>query len=124
MNNVLFGSDKYSYYETVCGGCGAGPGFDGANAVHSHMTNTRITDPEIVEHRYPVRVDKFAIRRNSGGNGKHRGGDGTVREITFLDKMSLSVLSQHRVEKPYGLEGGNAGKLGEQVVILKNGERK
>jgi len=122
MNNVLFGSDKYSYYETICGGCGAGPDFHGANAVHSHMTNTRITDPEIVENRFPVRIEKFAIRANSGGEGKHRGGNGTIREITFLDKMSLSVLSQHRKEKPYGLKGGKPGKKGSQQVIRKNGE--
>ena len=122
MNNVLFGSDKYSYYETICGGCGAGPNFQGARAVHSHMTNTRITDPEIVENRFPVRIEKFAIRKNSGGDGKYCGGDGTIREITFLDKMSLSVLSQHRKEKPYGLEGGGPGKTGNQQVIRKNGE--
>ncbi|MCD6309083.1 MAG: hydantoinase B/oxoprolinase family protein, partial [Candidatus Eremiobacteraeota bacterium] len=122
MNNVIFGTDDFTYYETVCGGCGAGPGYDGASAVHSHMTNTRITDPEIVEHRYPVRIEKFAIRENSGGQGRHRGGDGTVREISFLRHMSLSILGQHRNEGPYGLKGGRPGKPGKQYVIKKGGE--
>lgn len=110
MNNVLFGTDRYSYYETVCGGTGAGPGFDGADAVHSHMTNTRITDVEVIERRYPVRVDRFAIRRGSGGRGAHNGGDGVVRELTFLEGMSVSVLGQHRIEGPYGLAGGDPGQ--------------
>jgi 5-oxoprolinase (ATP-hydrolysing) len=122
MNNVAFGTEKYSYYETVCGGCGAGSNFHGASAVHSHMTNTRITDPEIIEHRYPVRLEKFAIRRNSGGKGKYRGGDGVIREITFLDKMQLSVLGQHRIEKPYGMEGGEPGKSAQQYVIRSSGK--
>jgi 5-oxoprolinase (ATP-hydrolysing) len=122
MNNAVFGSDHYSYYETVCGGCGAGANFDGATAVHSHMTNTRITDPEIIEHRYPVRVERFAIRKNSGGNGKYRGGDGVVREISFLEKMSLSVLGQHRKEVPYGLKGGKPGKATKQRVVRSSGE--
>ena len=122
MNNVLFGNLRFGYYETVCGGCGAGPGFEGASAVHSHMTNTRITDPEIIEHRYPVRIDRFAIRRGSGGAGKWGGGDGAVREITFLEPMSLSVLSQHRKERPYGLEGGEPGAAGRQRLIRASGE--
>ena len=91
MNNILFGTDHYSYYETVCGGCGAGSDYHGASAVQSHMTNTRITDTEILEHRYPVRVEQFAIRRKSGGNGKYRGGDGVIREISFLKKMDLRL---------------------------------
>lgn len=123
MNNVLFGRADFGYYETVCGGCGAGPGFRGADAVHSHMTNTRITDPEIVEHRYPVRVEQFAVRRGSGGEGKCRGGDGVVRELVFLEEMELSVLSQHRREGPYGLAGGAPGKPGRQVVVRSSGER-
>ena len=121
MNNLLFGSDRFGYYETVCGGTGAGPGFDGADAVHSHMTNTRITDPEIIEHRYPVRVEQFAIRRGSGGSGKWRGGNGAIRELTFLEHMSLSILSQHRVEKPFGIHGGGEGQGGRQRVIRANG---
>lgn len=122
MNNVLFGTDRYSYYETICGGTGAGPGFDGASAFHSHMTNTRITDPEIIEHRYPVLVKRFAIRGGSGGEGKHRGGDGVIRELVFLEDMSLSVLGQHRRVGPYGLEGGESGKPAEQRVVRANGE--
>lgn len=122
MNNTLFGTDKFGYYETVCGGCGAGPTFDGASAIHSHMTNTRITDPEILEHRYPVRVERFAIRQGSGGSGKHRGGDGVIRELIFLKEMALSVLSQHRTEGPYGLAGGQAGKPGRQRLLRASGE--
>jgi 5-oxoprolinase (ATP-hydrolysing) len=122
MNNVLWGTDRFGYYETVCGGTGAGPGWDGASAVHSHMTNTRITDPEVVEHRYPVRVERFAIRAGSGGAGAHRGGDGAVRELTFLQPMSLSVLTQHRAEGPYGMAGGHPGAPGRQRVIRATGE--
>jgi 5-oxoprolinase (ATP-hydrolysing) len=122
MNNVLWGTDRFGYYETVCGGTGAGPGWDGASAVHSHMTNTRITDPEVVEHRYPVRVERFAIRAGSGGPGAHRGGDGAVRELTFLQPMSLSVLTQHRAEGPYGMAGGQPGAPGRQRVIRASGE--
>jgi 5-oxoprolinase (ATP-hydrolysing) len=121
MNNVLFGNDRFGYYETVCGGCGAGPGFDGADAVHSHMTNTRITDPEVVEHRYPVRVERFAIRRGSGGAGRFRGGDGVAREITFLEPVELSVLSQHRTVAPFGLAGGAAGSPGRQRIVRASG---
>lgn len=122
MNNVLFGGADFGYYETVCGGGGAGPDFAGADAVHSHMTNTRITDPEIVEHRYPVRVERFAIRRDSGGDGQHRGGDGAVRELVFLEEMSLSLLAQHRKEGPYGMAGGKPGKPGRQTLIRASGE--
>jgi len=122
MNNVIFGGERFGYYETVCGGCGAGPGFDGADAVHSHMTNTRITDPEIVELRYPVRVERFAIRRGSGGRGRHRGGDGAVRELTFLAPVSLSLLTQHRTVAPYGMQGGRPGKPGAQRLIRAGGE--
>jgi 5-oxoprolinase (ATP-hydrolysing) len=122
MNNVLWGNERFGYYETVCGGTGAGPGWEGASAVHSHMTNTRITDPEGVEHRYPVRVERFGIRRNSGGSGRWRGGDGAVRELTFLEPMSLSVLTQHRLECPYGMEGGEPGAPGRQRVIRATGE--
>jgi 5-oxoprolinase (ATP-hydrolysing) len=122
MNNLVFGDGRFGYYETVCGGAGAGPGWDGAAAVHTHMTNTRITDPEVLEHRYPVRLERFAIRRGSGGAGRHRGGDGAVRELTFLAPMSLSLLTQHRVERPYGVEGGEPGAPGRQRLIRANGE--
>ena len=122
MNNVLFGNDRFGYYETVCGGAGAGPGFPGASAVHTHMTNTRITDPEILEHRYPVRLERFAIRAGSGGAGRFPGGDGAVRELTFLAPMSLSLLTQHRVERPYGLAGGAPGAPGRQRLVRAGGE--
>ncbi len=122
MNNTLFGNKKFGYYETVCGGCGAGDGFNGASAVHHHMTNTRITDPEILEHRYPVRLEQFSIRKNSGGKGRWNGGNGVFREITFLESVNLSVLSQRRKSEPFGLNGGENGKPGSQKVIRRNGE--
>jgi len=122
MNNVLFGSERFGYYETVCGGAGAGPGWVGASAVHTHMTNTRITDPELLEHRYPVRLERFAIRPGSGGAGAFRGGDGAVREITFLAPMSLSLVTQHRVEVPYGRAGGEPGLPGRQRLLRAGGE--
>ncbi len=122
MNNVLFGNPGFGYYETVAGGCGATEGFDGASAVHSHMTNTRITDPEVLELRYPVRLERFAVRRGSGGRGRFRGGDGAVREYTFLEPVSLSILSQHRNEGPYGADGGEPGAPGRQRVVRTDGE--
>ncbi|MEA1886613.1 MAG: hydantoinase B/oxoprolinase family protein [Bacteroidota bacterium] len=122
MNNTLFGNDEFGYYETICGGCGAGNGFNGASAVHHHMTNTRITDPEIMEHRYPVRLEEFSIRKGSGGNGKWKGGDGVKRVITFLEPVNLSVLSQRRNSGPYGLYGGENGKSGCQRVVRKNSD--
>lgn len=121
MNNVLFGNEGFGYYETVGGGTGAGPDFDGADAVHQHMTNTRGTDPEILEHRYPVRLDRYAIRPDSGGHGRHRGGNGIIREMTFLEPVSLSVLTQHRQYRPYCLQGGGEGQTGEQWVIHPDG---
>jgi len=121
MNNLLFGNDRFGYYETVCGGAGAGPSWHGASAVHTHMTNTRITDPETLEHRYPVRLHRFAIRQGSGGSGRFHGGDGAVREIEFLAPMSLSLLTQHRVEAPYGLAGGMPGARGRQTLFRANG---
>lgn len=122
MNNTLFGNKKFGYYETICGGCGAGNGYHGASAVHHHMTNTRITDPEILEHRYPVRLDEFSIRKNSGGKGRWNGGDGINRRITFLEPVNLSVLTQRRKSGPYGIKGGESGKAGKQQVVRKNGE--
>ncbi len=121
MNNLIFGNARFGYYETVAGGCGAGPDFAGASAVHSHMTNTRITDPEILEHRYPVRLERFAVRRGSGGQGSWRGGDGVVRELTFLEPVTLSLLTQNRVRGPYGLEGGEPGTPGRQLLIHPDG---
>jgi 5-oxoprolinase (ATP-hydrolysing) len=122
MNNVLFGNDSFGFYETVCGGAGASPGAAGASAVHTHMTNTRITDPEVLEHRYPVRLERFALRPGSGGAGRYPGGDGVVRELTFLAPMSLSLLTQHRVEVPYGAAGGGPGQPGRQSLHRATGE--
>ncbi len=121
MNNFLFGNEKFGYYETIGGGSGAVMGKNGADAVHTHMTNTRITDPEILEHRYPVRLGSFSIRQNSGGKGKWKGGNGIVRELIFNDKMSVNILAQHRKEKPYGIAGGGSGKTGKQMLIRKDG---
>lgn len=123
MNNLLFGNDEFGYYETICGGVGAGPGFHGADAVHQHMTNTRITDPEILEFRYPVRLERFEIRSGSGGTGKWNGGNGVVREIQFLKRVSLTVLSQHRRVAPYGLVGGKPGQTGQQYIIRRDGSQ-
>ncbi len=122
MNNVLFGDGRYSYYETVCGGTGATRGRAGADAVHSHMTNTAITDPELLELRYPVRLESFRVRRGSGGAGEWKGGDGAVREITFLAPASLSVLTQHRRVRPYGMAGGSPGLAGCQRLVRADGE--
>jgi len=123
MNNLMMGNDTYSYYETICGGCGAGPATNGASGVHHHMTNTRITDPEILEHRYPLRLLQFSIRKKSGGRGACRGGDGVVRVLEFTDESTVSLLSQHRVIRPYGLRGGKPGKRGQQYVIRADGQR-
>ncbi|MFO7756594.1 MAG: hydantoinase B/oxoprolinase family protein [Bacteroidales bacterium] len=122
MNNTLFGNDNFGYYETVCGGCGAGKGFRGADAVHHHMTNTKITDPEIMEHRYPVRLEEFSVRRGSGGQGRWKGGDGVRRVIRFLEPVNLSVLTQRRLSGPYGCSGGTDGLPGCQKIIKKNGD--
>jgi 5-oxoprolinase (ATP-hydrolysing) len=121
MNNLMLGNDSYSYYETICGGCGAGPGFHGAHAVHHHMTNTRITDPEILEHRYPLRLVEFSIRKKSGGKGTFRGGNGVIRVLEFTDEATVSILSQHRIVRPYGMLGGNPGKRGRQHMIRAGG---
>ena len=123
MNNFLFGNARFGFYETICGGVGATDGSDGADAVHTHMTNTRITDAEILEHRYPVLLRRFEIRKNSGGKGKWRGGDGVIREVQFNEKIEVNLLTQHRIEKPYGMVGGNAGKRGKQHLIRSNGEK-
>ncbi len=124
MNNFLFGNQSFGYYETIGGGAGAGAGFHGRSGVHQHMTNTRLTDPEELEFRYPVRVDHFGLRQNSGGRGQWNGGDGLIREITFLEPVEFTLLSQHRVVAPYGLQGGDPGKVGEQWLIKADGEKK
>jgi 5-oxoprolinase (ATP-hydrolysing) len=123
MNNFLFGNEHYSYYETIGGGAGAGPGFAGRSAVHQHMTNTKITDPEELELRYPVRLERFEIRSHSGGGGKYKGGDGIIRQITFLEPMTVTILAQHRLQHPYGMQGGQHGALGKQFHITRSGEK-
>jgi 5-oxoprolinase (ATP-hydrolysing) len=121
MNNFNFGDDKYQYYETICGGSGAGPGFNGAHAVHTHMTNTRLTDPEVLELRYPVALEKFQIRRGSGGAGEWTGGDGLNRTVRFLEPMDVSFLCGRRVVAPSGLAGGEDGKTGRNAKRLADG---
>jgi len=121
MNNLNFGNAKYQYYETICSGSPAGPGFNGTDAVHTHMTNTRLTDPEILEFRYPVLLEDFHIRAGSGGKGKWHAGDGIRRTIRFLEKMECTILSGHRRVRPFGLEGGGAGQVGENWVRRQDG---
>ena len=123
MNNLTFGNDKYQYYETICGGSGAGPGFNGTSAVHTHMTNSRLTDPEVLELRFPVILEKFEIRKNSGGNGCYRGGNGVVRKLRFLEDMQVMILSSHRTVAPFGLNGGSPGALGHNWIERKNGTK-
>lgn len=121
MNNFLFGTDQFGYYETICGGTGAGDGFHGAPALHSHMTNTAITDVEVIERRYPVRIREFSIRHGSGGKGTWHGGDGVVRECEFLQPVTVSLLTQHRTTRPYGMNGGETGASGRQTLIRADG---
>lgn len=121
MNNLTFGNDSFGYYETIGGGAGAGPDWHGQSGVHTHMTNTRITDPEVLERRYPVRVHQFAIRTGSGGQGKYAGGDGLIREIEFLEPLQVTILSERRVFTPYGLNGGHNGLPGVNLLIKANG---
>lgn len=121
MNNFTFGDATFQYYETICGGAGAGPDFDGADAVHTHMTNSRMTDPEVIEQRFPVLIDAFAIRRGSGGRGCHRGGDGVVRRVRFLKAMTASILSGRRRVAPFGLAGGAPGAVGVNRIERGDG---
>jgi len=121
MNNLNFGNKKYQYYETICSGSAAGPGFNGTDAVHTHMTNTRLTDPEILEFRYPVVLEDFHIRKGSGGRGKWHAGDGIRRTIRFLEKMECTLLTGHRIVPPFGLAGGENGQVGQNSVRRKDG---
>ena len=121
MNNLTFGDADFGYYETIGGGAGAGPGWHGQSGVHTHMTNTRITDPEILESRYPVLLREFSIRQGSGGAGLFRGGDGLIREIEFLKPLNVAILSERRVYPPYGMEGGEPGALGKNIFLRSNG---
>ena len=121
MNNFTFGNERYQYYETICGGSGAGPDFDGTDAVHTHMTNSRLTDPEVLEWRYPVLVESFAIRRGSGGGGKHRGGDGVVRRIRFREAMTAAILSGHRRVRALRHGRRRPGAIGCNYVLRTDG---
>ncbi len=123
MNNLIFGSDSTSYYETIAGGEGATADRDGASGTHTHMTNTAITDPEILELRFPARVESFSIRKGSGGSGRFRGGDGIARKIKFLEPLDLALLSQHREHPPFGMNGGASGKVGSQILIHPDGRQ-
>ncbi len=116
MNNFTFGNERYQYYETICGGSGAGPTFDGTDAVHTHMTNSRLTDPEVLEWRFPVILENFAIRSGSGGLGQYKGGNGVVRRLRFLEPMTAAILSSHRQVPPFGLGGGQPGQVGSNRV--------
>ena len=121
MNNFTFGNEGHQYYETVCGGAGAGPGFDGAHAVHTHMTNTRLTDPEILEWRHPVRLEEFRLRPGSGGDGQAKGGDGVIRRVRFLEPMTAAIVSSSRRVAPFGLSGGGGGAPGHNYVERQDG---
>ena len=121
MNNFTFGNDRHQYYETISGGSGAGPDFDGTSVVQTHMTNSRLTDPEVLEFRFPVRLDSYAIRKGSGGAGQWRGGDGGVRRVRFLEAMTASILSNGRVVPAFGMAGGLPGALGINRVERADG---
>ena len=117
MNNITFGNENFGYYETIAGGAGAGidsndTGFDGADAVHTHMTNTLITDPEVIERRYPVMIEEFSVRKGSGGEGDFRGGDGIVRTYRFLEAVTVNLLTERRVYAPWGINGAQSGEIG------------
>jgi 5-oxoprolinase (ATP-hydrolysing) len=122
MNNFTFGDERRQYYETICGGSGAGQGFDGAAAVQTHMTNSRLTDPEILETRFPVLVERFAVRRGSGGAGAHRGGDGAERVVRFREPMTAAMLSNRRATAPFGVAGGGDGARGRNCVRRADGQ--
>jgi len=123
MTNFTFGNDVYQYYETISGGSGAGPTFDGTSVVQCHMTNSRLTDPEILEFRYPVRVDSHTINAGTGGKGVHHGGDGADRRIRFLEPMTAAILANNRVNRPHGLEGGEPGAAAKNWVERVDGAR-
>ncbi|KRS17656.1 hydantoinase B/oxoprolinase family protein [Roseovarius indicus] len=124
MNNFVWGNDQFQNYETIAGGTGAGPGFDGCDAVQTHMTNTRMTDPEILEKRFPVRLEEFSIRPGSGGAGQWRGGHGVTRLLRFLEPVTVTTLSNHRIIPPFGVDGGEPGKVGRNWAVLPGGEQR
>ena len=119
MNNIVFGNDEFGFYETLGGGSGATSNQSGASAVHTHMTNTRLTDAEIIEKNYPVRIVDFSVRKNSGGDGENSGGDGLIRTYEFQDDIELSIISQRRKKSPYGLSGGSSGDPGVNFLKKK-----
>jgi 5-oxoprolinase (ATP-hydrolysing) len=121
MNNLTFGNERYQYYETISGGSGAGIEFDGTSVVQTHMTNSRLTDPEVLEFRFPVRLESYEIRKGSGGAGRHHGGDGGERRLRFLEAMTVSILSNCRKVAPFGLGGGQPGAVGENSVLRADG---
>jgi len=121
MNNFTWGNETYQYYETLCGGSGATAKHPGTDAVHTHMTNSRLTDPEVLEWRFPVLLESFNIRQNSGGIGLHRGGNGTVRRLRFMEKMTANILAGHRKVPPYGMNGGQSGRVGENYIERHDG---
>lgn len=121
MNNFTFGNEQYQYYETISGGSGAGDGFDGTDVVQTHMTNSRMTDPEVLEWRYPVRLDSYEIRKGSGGIGAWHGGCGGIRKVRFLEAMTASILSNNRIVPPFGMNGGGPGHCGRNYVVRADG---
>ncbi|MEQ1934489.1 MAG: hydantoinase B/oxoprolinase family protein, partial [Fimbriimonadaceae bacterium] len=121
MNNFTFGNATYQYYETICGGAGAGNGFNGASAVHTHMTNSLMTDPEVFELRFPVLLEEFSVRSGSGGGGRWKGGEGTKRRVRFLQDLDMAIVANRRVIAPAGARGGEAGEVGAHRVIRKDG---
>ena len=121
MNNFTFGDARYQYYETVAGGSGAGEGFHGAAAVQTHMTNSRMTDPEVIEARFPVLVEEHSIRAGSGGRGRFRGGDGALRRVRFLERLTAAILSGRRLVPPYGMAGGEPGEVGKTWIERRDG---
>jgi 5-oxoprolinase (ATP-hydrolysing) len=121
MNNLTFGDKEFGYYETIAGGAGAGPTWEGKSGVHTHCTNTRITDPEILERRYPVFLREFSLRKGSGGRGHFNGGDGVIRELEPLRPLVMSILSERRTLHPYGMAGGQEAACGRNLLIKKNG---
>jgi 5-oxoprolinase (ATP-hydrolysing) len=124
MNNLTFGNRQYQYYETLCGGSGAGPGYDGVDAIHTHMTNSRLTDPEVLELKFPIVVESFSIRKKSGGKGRWRGGNGIIRKIRFKEPMTAAIISNRRKIPPYGMAGGEPGKTGKNWLIQADGKKK
>ncbi|MEO0792498.1 MAG: hydantoinase B/oxoprolinase family protein, partial [Pseudomonadota bacterium] len=121
MNNFVWGNDRIQNYETICGGTGAGPNFDGCSAIQTHMTNTRGTDPEMLEFRFPVRLEEWSIRRGSGGKGRHTGGDGITRKLRFLEQMTVTTLGSMRRVAPFGVDGGAPGEVGKDWIERADG---